>query len=249
MSIIIPKVIGHRGCAAYAPENTLEGIHTAADMGVEWVELDVKLTKDDVPIIFHDESLERTTNGSGNVADMTYEELRQFEAGSWFADSFTGIKIPTLEEALDVLLERGLGLNLEIKPCPGREVETAEVALDVLSTIWDDHSKILISSFQHPSLEAARDLANDWARGLLIGGDDMPDNWQELADYLDVKTMNIGSRLITRELVEEISDLDMATLVFTVNDPDEARRFQSYGVDSLFSDQPDVIAENLFSVH
>ena len=249
MPLKLPKIIGHRGCAAYAPENTLESIQTAADLGVKWVELDVKLTRDGVPVIFHDETLERTTNGSGNMADTLYEDLRQLEAGSWFADGFTGIKIPTLEEALDVLLERDLGLNLEIKPCPGREVETAEVALDMLSTIWDDHSNILISSFQHPSLEAARDMANDWARGLLIGGDDMPENWRELADYLDVKTMNLGSRLVTRELVEEISDLDMATLVYTVNEPDEARKFQSYGVDALFSDQPDVIAENLFSVH
>ncbi len=249
MPLKLPKIIGHRGACAYAPENTLESIHTAADIGAQWVELDVKLTRDGVPVIFHDETLERTTNGSGNMADTLYEDLRQLEAGSWFADGFTGIKIPTLEEALDVLLERGLGLNLEIKPCPGREVETAEIALDVLSTIWDDHSNILISSFQHPSLEAARDMANDWARGLLIGGDDMPENWRELADYLEVKTMNLGSRLVTRELVEEISDLDMATLVYTVNDPDEARRFQSYGVDALFSDQPDVIAEGLFSVH
>ena len=249
MPLKLPKIIGHRGCAAYAPENTLESLQTAADLGVQWVERDVKLTRDGVPVIFHDETLERTTNGSGNMADTLYEDLRQLEAGSWFADGFTGIKIPTLEEALDVLLERDLGLNLEIKPCPGREVETAEVALDMLSTIWDDHSNILISSFQHPSLEAARDMANDWARGLLIGGDDMPENWRELADYLDVKTMNLGSRLVTRELVEEISDLDMATLVYTVNEPDEARKFQSYGVDALFSDQPDVIAENLFSVH
>jgi glycerophosphoryl diester phosphodiesterase len=253
MPLKLPKIIGHRGACAYAPENTLEGIHTAADMGVEWVELDVKLTKDDVPIIFHDETLERTTNGAGNVADKTYDELRQLETGSWFADSFTGIKIPTLEEAVDVLIERGMGLNLEIKPCPGREVETAEVALDVLSSIWDDHNKLLISSFQHPSLEAARDMANDWARGLLIAptedNDGMPENWRELADYLDVKTINLAASLVERELVEEISDLDLATLVFTVNQPDEARLFQSYGVDSLFTDQPDVIAESLFSVH
>ncbi len=249
MSIKLPKIIGHRGACAYAPENTLESIHTAADLGVEWVELDVKLTKDDMPIIFHDETLERTTNGAGNVADTLYEDIRQLEAGSWFADGFAGIKIPTLEEALDVLLDRGLGLNLEIKPCPGREIETAEAALDVLSSIWDDHEKLLISSFQHPSLETARDMAGDWARGLLLGGDDMPENWQELASYLEVQTMNLGSRLVTHDLVHEIAALGMKTLVYTVNDPDEARLLQSYGVDTLFSDQPDVIKEGLFSVH
>lgn len=249
MRLNLPKVIGHRGAAAYAPENTLEGIATAADLGVEWVEFDVKLTKDSVPILFHDETLDRTTNGSGNVADVTYEDIRQLEAGSWFSDGFAGIKIPTLEEAVDVLIRHNLGLNLEIKPCPGREKETAEAALDVLSQIWDDHNRLLISSFQHVSLEAARDMAPDWARGYLIGGDQMPDNWREMADYLDATTMNIGSRLITRELCDEIMDLEMPILVYTVNQPDEARRLQQWGVDCVFSDTPDIIMENLLRVH
>lgn len=257
MTLKLPKVIGHRGAAAYAPENTLEGIHTAADMGVEWVELDVKLTKDDVPILFHDEMLERTTNGSGPIAELTYEELRQFEAGSWFGESFTGIKIPTLEEALDVLIERNLGLNLEIKPCPGREKETAEVALDILSQCWDDHTRLLISSFQHVSLEVARDMAGDWARGLLLApeknakGEDegIHPDWKDFADYLDVKTVNLGTSIATREIIEDVIDLDLHPLIFTVNDPVLARQYQGWGVDAMFSDEPDVIIENLLTVH
>ena len=249
MPLKLPKVIGHRGAAAYAPENTLEGIHTAADLGVEWVELDVKLTRDGVPILFHDDTLDRATNGSGLVAQTDYEDIRQLEAGSWFGDSFAGVQIPTLEEAVDVLIERGLGLNLEIKPCPGREKETAETALDRLSQIWDDHDRLLISSFQHVCLEVARDMANDWARGLLIGGDTLPGNWQEMADYLDVKTVNFGTKLVTRDAVEDAIDLDLHPLVYTVNDPMEARTFQSWGVDAVFSDAPDVILENLLTVH
>ena len=130
MPLKIPKVIGHRGAKAYAPENTLPSIETAADLGVEWVELDVKLTKDNVPIIFHDEGLDRTTSGTGLVAQTNYEDLRDLDAGSWFGDSFSSVRIPTLEEAVDILLKHNLGLNLEIKPCPGREKETAEIALD-----------------------------------------------------------------------------------------------------------------------
>lgn len=249
MTLKLAKVIGHRGAASYAPENTLESIHTAADIGTEWVELDVKLTKDDIPIIFHDDELDRTTNGSGLVAEATYEEIQQLEAGSWFGDSFSGIKIPTLEEAVDVLIERGLGLNLEIKPCPGREKETAEIALDYLSQIWDDHTRLLISSFQHVCLEVARDMASDWARGLLLGGEELPENWQDLCDYLDVKTVNVGTNLVTREMVEEIIDLDLHPLIYTVNDPIMARQYQSWGVEAMFSDEPDIIAENLLTVH
>lgn len=243
--LILPKVIGHRGAKAYAPENTLESIKTAASLGVEWVELDVKLTRDNVPVIFHDEELDRTTSGTGLVALTNYEDLRDLDAGSWFGDSFLQCRIPTLEEAVDVVLQNNLGLNLEIKPCPGREKETAEVALDYLSQYWDESEKLLISSFQHVSLEAAMDLAPDYARGLLIGGEEMPENWKDLADYLDVTTINLGSRLVTRQIADEVMDLELPLLVYTVNDPMEARSLQRLGVDGFFSDNPDIIIENL----
>jgi len=232
----------------YAPENTIESVRTAADMGVEWVELDVKLTKDDVPIIFHDEELERTTNGSGPVAQTLYEDIKQLETGSWFAESFAGIKIPTLEEMCEVLIDLNMGLNLEIKPCPGREKETAEVALDFLSRIWDDHDRLLISSFSHVSLEAAREIASDWHRGLLIDGE-LPENWKELADYLDCAVVNMGVDHVTREVIEDIIDHDKGILIYTVNNPQDARRLQSWGVDGVFTDVPDVIKEVLLSIH
>lgn len=252
MSINLPKVIGHRGAAAYAPENTLESIATAADLGAEWVELDVKLTRDGVPIIFHDEVLERTTNGSGAVAQTDYADIQNLEAGSWFGESFAGIKIPTLEEALEVIINNDLGLNLEIKPCPGREKETSEVALDMLTQFWDEPDKILISSFQHVSLEAAREVAQDWNRGLLLGGqspDEIPENWRELADYLDVKTMNIGSNILTRNFAMDIIDEGYPLLVYTVNQPDQARQMQQMGVDCIITDAPDIILENILTTH
>ncbi len=243
----LPKIIGHRGAAAYAPENTLEGLHTAADMGVEWVEFDVKLTKDQIPILFHDDTLERTTNGSGPVAEKTYEEIRQLEAGSWFSEGFSGIKIPTLEEALEVLVERDLGLNLEIKPCPGREKETAEAALDVLSQFWDDHERLLISSFSHVSMETAQDMAQDWARGLLLPKE-WPENWRDLAAYLDVSTVHLNGNSCTREDVRTMMELNLPILAYTINDPDRARLLQSWGVDCFFSDEPDAL-QDLFTFH
>jgi glycerophosphoryl diester phosphodiesterase len=244
-ALSLPKVIGHRGAKAYAPENTIESIETAASLGVAWVELDVKLTKDGVPIVFHDEELDRTTNGSGRVADTLYVDIKTLDAGLWFGDSFFGVKIPTLEEAVSVILKHDMGFNLEIKPCPGREKETAEVVMDQISQFWDDPKKLLISSFQYVSLEAAMDLAPDLPRGLLLGGDEMPGNWKEMADYLDVATLNIGSRLITRAVADEVMDMERPLLVYTVNDPMEARQLQKLGVDCFFSDNPDVILENL----
>jgi len=249
-SLKIPKIIGHRGAAAYAPENTLEGIHTAADMGVEWVELDVKLTRDQVPIMFHDDALDRTTNGAGNVAETDYTDLKQLEAGSWFAESFAGIKIPTLEEALEVIIDRGLGLNLEIKPCPGREIETAEVALDLLTSIWDTPNNILISSFQHPSLETALEMAPDWPRGFLMAAD-WPENWQDLVKHLECTSLNMNQKSCTREKIEDVIEFDpeLIRYVYTVNDPMRANELISWGIQSMTSDEPDIVKDGLFSVH
>ena len=248
MPLKLPKIIGHRGCAGYAPENTLEAIHTAADMGIEWVELDVKITKDEVPIIFHDETLDRTTNGSGNIAERTYEEIQELECGSWYGDSFTGIRIPTLEETIEALVDRNLGFNMEIKPCPGREKITAEIALDLLSSIWDDHDRLLISSFSHVSLEVAQDMATDWHRGLILPPE-WPENWNDLVKYLDVATVNVAADNTTREQVEDIMDMEKSILAYTVNNPDQVRILQSYGVDGFFSDVPDVLLESMFMVH
>ena len=209
--IKLPQIIGHRGAAGYAPENTLESIHTAADMGVEWVELDVKLTKDDIPVVFHDDTLDRTTNGSGPLANVTYNELQTLECGAWFADSFAGIKIPTLEEAIDTILERDLGLNLEIKPCPKRDKETAEASLDILSQYWEDTSSVLISSFSYTCLEIAQDMAPTWHRGLLLGTE-WPENWQDLSQYLNVSTINIRGDSCSQAQIEHIVSLNKLAL-------------------------------------
>ncbi len=243
-SLVIPKVIGHRGAKAYAPENTLASFHAAADMGIEWVECDVKLTKDSEAIIFHDEELDRCTGTHGLVKDFTLKEIRELDAGSWFGESFVGEKIPTLEELLNTVLERGMGVNLEIKPCPGREVETAEVMLDVATRIWpDDLPPPLISSFQHVSLETAMDMMPEWPRGYLI--DEYVKSWKEVADYVKASTVNINGNTSKPDEIEEYVDYNKPVLAYTINQPDKARQLLRLGIDSFFADNPDVIREAL----
>lgn len=248
MPIKLPSVIGHRGAAAYAPENTLESIRTAAEIGAKWVELDVKLTKDSVPIIFHDDTLERTTNGYGNVADTNYEDIKELEAGLWFSEGFTGVVIPTLEEAMEAILKADLGVNFEIKPCPGREVETSEVMLDVLASSWDDFDRLLISSFQHVSLETALDMAPDIARGFLLD-DEWPENWQELVDYLQVSTINFNGNNVNREQVEELVDTQKPIAAYTINELQRAKILRSWGVDAFFTDDPETVNDKFFRSH
>ena len=246
--LTLPKIIGHRGAKAYAPENTLVSIHTAADMGVEWVEVDVKLTRDCVPIIFHDDELNRCTNGSGLVAETDLETIKELDAGFWFGESFMNEKIPTLEEALNVIIDRSLGVNLEIKPCPGREKETAEVMLDFATRIWPDESPSpLISSFSHVSLETAMDVIDEWPRGLLL--DEYVPHWKKLAEHINASTININGNKVTQLLIDEYLDLGKPILAYTINNPAKAKELMSWGVSSVFSDCPDVIRDEIESIH
>ena len=246
--LALPKVIGHRGAKAYAPENTLASIHAAADMGIEWVEIDVKLTRDSIPVIFHDEDLVRCTGTSGLMAETDFKTVIELDAGSWFGESFINERIPTLEEALNVILDRGLGVNLEIKPCPGREVETAEAMLDIATRIWpEDAAPPLVSSFSHVSLETAFDMMPEWPRGFLM--DDHLENWRDFVEHLQTATININGNKRTRDEIEDYIELQKPILAYTINDPLKAQELMRWGVDSVFSDCPDVIREALESFH
>lgn len=246
--LIIPKIIGHRGAKAYAPENTLASFHAAADLGVEWVEFDVMLTRDFIPIVFHDETLDRTTSASGPVADMDFADIRELDAGSWFGESFMGEKIPTLEEVLDVLIDRGLHPNIEIKPTPGRELETAEAALDVATRLWPDEAPPpLISSFSHVSLETAQAMIGDWPRSLLI--DEYIEHWRDFAEHLEARTVNINGNTITLPRLEEYLAYGAPVLAYTINDPYKALDLFAAGVSGVFSDCPDVIREAVETTH
>lgn len=245
----LPRIIGHRGACGYAPENTLESIRTAAELGVEWVEFDVKLTSDGVPILFHDDTLDRTTSGFGPVKEHTLESIKSFDAGGWYADGFAGIGVPTLEEALDVILDYNLGINMEIKPCPGREIETAEAALDILSRIWDDHNRLVISSFNFACLEIAAESAPGWARGFLM--DEIPEDLFKLAHHVKATSININGNNpeMNQDFIESLIDENFAVMAYTINDPHKARQLINMGVDSIFTDVPDVIAEEIITKH
>ncbi|MFN8723245.1 MAG: glycerophosphoryl diester phosphodiesterase [Rhodospirillales bacterium] len=235
--LTIPPVIGHRGAKDFAPENTLASLREARYQGATWVEVDVKLTSDGRPILMHDDGLDRTTDGTGPVADRSLDEIRRLDAGRWFSASFAGERVPTLEECLDLVLTLGLGINLEIKPCPGRARETAETALAVAGRLWPaDRPPPLVSSFSVEALEAAMHVRPDWPRGYLTGG--LPRNWRETAERLDAATVNIDHRKETPASVRAIRETGRPVLAFTVNEGARARELIGWGVTGVFSDRP-----------
>lgn len=238
--VSLPRVMGHRGAAATAPENTLAGIRRAADCGVSWVEFDVKLTADQIPVLMHDDSLKRTTGQDLLAAEVTFEEMKGFDAGSWFGPEFAGERVPSLAETLALLLKLGMLPNIEIKPSPGEEATTVTRTLEVLERVWPaGRPAPLMSSFSRISLETLRNQAPDLPRGYLV--EELPEHWATTAKELGCVTIHHYAKVVTAVQVAETKAAGYGLAVYTVNDPEQARKLLDWGIDCLITDAPEEI--------
>ena len=240
-SLSIPRLIGHRGAKASAPENTLAAFARAREEGAAWVEFDVKLTLDGVPVVIHDETLERTTNGHGAVRETSLAGLKRLDAGSWFGPAFKGERVPTLVETLDLFARLDMGFNLEIKPCPGREAETARATIAVLDAHWPDSRPApVLSSFKAVALTTIRDLAPGYTLGYLA--EKLGRGWIDTARLLGCRTVHPGWHALAKAQVAEAKAAGFPLLVWTVNEPARARELLAWGVDALITDNPGDLA-------
>ena len=231
----LPKIVGHRGAATHAPENTLAGLRQAAAFGAAWVEFDVMLSRDGVPLLHHDKSLARTTGDPRLVTETTLAELKTLDAGTWFGARFAGERIPTFAEAIAVLAELGLGANVEIKPAPGRESETAEAVVAELQQSWPATlPPPLLSSFEDSCIEVALARAPELPRGHLYEA--IPKNWRDSVARLDCRSVHGREYLLDQEIVAQIREAGYRVVTYTVNDPARAVLLDSWGVDTIITD-------------
>ncbi len=235
----LPPVIGHRGAAGRAPENTLAGLRLAKALGCRWVEFDVRLTGDGALVLCHDPRIERTTGGSGPVSGQTLAAIRKQDAGSWFAPRFAGERVPTLEEALRLCAELGLGANIELKADRGRDYATAAAVAAALARLDGAPPPVLASSFLPASLAALRRLAAGVPRGILFRL--VPRNWAEIARLLGCAAIGADHRRLLPRRIADIRAAGYPLMAYTVNDPARARLLFEWGVTSVFSDAPDII--------
>ncbi|MBV9524167.1 MAG: glycerophosphodiester phosphodiesterase [Alphaproteobacteria bacterium] len=244
--LALPLVIGHRGAAASAPENTLASMRKAHKSGARWVEFDVRLSADGRCIVLHDDTIDRTTDGTGAAASLTFAALRRYDAGAWFGPEFAGERIPAFDELIGVLGSLGLGANVEIKPAAGREEATARAVVALLRELWPASlPPPLLSSFAPQSLKAAREAAPELRRGCLFQR--LPADWKARAEALDCATIHCGERALTQRQVEAVRDAGYPMLVYTVNDPRRAVELIGWGATAVFSDCPDRIIAALAS--
>ena len=235
-----PKTFAHRGAGKLAPENTLAALRHGASFGYGAFEFDVKLSADGKSFLLHDATLERTTSGSGRADTLTLGELVQLDAGSWHGPAFAGETLPTLASVFRYLRANGFAANVEIKPTPGREWETgAAVALDVKALAQRMAVAPLLSSFSETALEAARLVAPELPRALLL--DALPADWLKRLQRLDCLALDANHRELSAEIVAKAHASGYRVLCYTPNEPERAQQLLDWGVDSVITDAVDRI--------
>jgi glycerophosphoryl diester phosphodiesterase len=239
-----PRVIGHRGAALSAPENTLAGFCMAAALGVKCVEFDVRMTRDGRSVLLHDDTLDRTTTGHGPAAAMSFEEIRRWDAGGWFGPDFAGQKVPSLEETMEILARLEMGAVIELKPSPGAEMVTGRAVARLVAESWPKTlPPPVLSSFKPQAIEAAREAAPQLQRALLVGA--VPHDWRKRVEMLDCAMLHADQRRLDQGTVEAIKAAGLPVFAYTVNLAARAKELFSWGVDAVFSDCPGQVADGV----
>ncbi|MFO1318060.1 MAG: glycerophosphodiester phosphodiesterase [Burkholderiales bacterium] len=231
-----PRILAHRGGGSIAPENTLVALRVSASFGFAGVEIDTRLAADDIPVLIHDATVDRTTMDSGRVADLTADALHALDAGVWFGNEFAGEPVPTLEAACTLCRSLGQWMNVEIKADGAEAAETGRRAARVVARIWADASPPpLLSSFSEQALAGARDGAAHLPRALLRDAPG-PDGLDR-ARALGCAALHVRHDSVTPALVESARQAGLGLLAFTVNEPGRAITLFEWGVDAIVTDE------------
>jgi len=232
-----PVIFAHRGDSAHAPENTIPAFEQALHKGADGVELDAKLTSDGRVIVMHDPTLERTTNGSGRVADLPLAGLRGFDAGKWFDEKFSGTKIPLLEEVFEAVGKNKL-INVELTNYSTPRDGLASHVCDLIKR-HNNQGQIIFSSFFPSNLKIALRNLPEVPRGLLalpgLGG-----LWSRSFGFMfgDYQALHPHISNASKEQVQRAHRINRRIHVWTANLPEDINRLQNWGVDGIFTDDP-----------
>jgi glycerophosphoryl diester phosphodiesterase len=233
-----PLIIAHRGYSARYPENTLIAFQKALDHGAPMIELDVTLTADRRLVVIHDDSLERTTSGSGPVNRRTLEEIRQLDAGSWYHPRFANARVPELREVMQLIAGRAV-LNIEIKagafeehpPADAIELQVAEAVNQQKARNW-----VVVSSF-HPQLLTRLALANRPPALAVLTEKTLTPAGLRYARKIKAVSWHAAREILTPGDVSQLQAAGMRVFAFTVNRRQELQRLTAIGIDGVFSDE------------
>ena len=223
-----------------APENSASSLEVASSMGLEWIETDVQITLDNELVIFHDEKLDRTSNGKGFLALKKLSELKQLDIGSWFSNKYKGEKILTLIEFLDLIKKYKFSLQLEIKHMHGKEIEIVdEIVKQIKPYLNYFKGKLFVSSFSEKCLRLFSKKLPQIPLALALSF--VPKNPDMLANEVGVDILHFGDEFVDDLSLERLKVSKTEFAVATVNNKDRAEYLLSNGVQSILTDDPNLL--------
>jgi glycerophosphoryl diester phosphodiesterase len=242
-----PMVVAHRGFSGKAPENTMAAFSLALKAGVSMIELDVQLSKDNKVVVIHDPTVRRTTNGDGKVSDMTLNELKKLDAGSWFNVKYKNERIPTLEEALECIAPNAW-VNLEIKSTRViRKADTkiADAAVAVVRNMGL-LERVLFSSFNHKLMKYLKKHEPSAHTGVIfhpvVHFGRMP---SALAKPAGAEVFVCSKREATKRRIADAAKNNIVIGVYGIENRMDIERMISLGIHVLVSDYPDMLIKEL----
>lgn len=232
-------LFAHRGNSSEAPENTSAAFRLALDAGADGVEFDVQLSRDRVPVVIHDETLERTTDGTGLVTERSLAELKALDAGAWKGHAFAGERIPTLEETLVLFRDSDILVNIELKTSEILYEGLAKASARLVKAMGMAR-RVVISSFNHHSLlESARE-APEIARAPLLYAH-LVEPWRYVRAN-GFQALHVERHACTEALVRGCRAAGIPLRAYTVNAEEAFRHLAALGVDGVFTDRPRMLA-------
>lgn len=236
-------VIAHRGASAYYPENTIAAFKGALEMKADMIELDVMLSKDKVPVAFHDAALNKHTDGRGPLKNYTFDQLKKLDAGSWFGKKFAGEQIPSLKEVLD-FASGNIALNIEIKTQAVTDKLHDGVEEKCLALVEEYGMKnhVLFSSFDYRAARHLKKLDPDIPVAILYNirssGRLKP---SELIRKYRADAFNCNYHQLTKKRLRHLRDHAIPFFIYTVDDETKMRKLLRNNVDGIFTNKPDLL--------
>jgi len=236
------EVQAHRGASAIAPENTLAAFRAAAEAGAKWVELDVALSADGTLVVIHDDSVDRTSSGTGSLGELTAAQIGALDAGAWFDPRFAGERIPTLAETIAALGELGLSANVEIKQHKHhKSLDQLVHAVQTDIAKRSAQTEIMISSFDPEALNAMHALEPNLEMAMLWGRP--PEDWADQLAAIPAATIHMHFKALSIGMLEETAKRGVKVRAWTCNDPVQLISFWEAGLTGVITDNPKLFLE------
>lgn len=231
-------LFAHRGMSSLAPENTLAAFALCGQHGIRWIECDVDILADGTVVVSHDDTLDRCTDQSGHLAELTKADLGDIDAGSWFHDDFIGEPIPTFEQLITLANQHELNINVEIKSCSAGWAMTDKLIANVITALaqLDTGRELIVSSFNHLALAEFKRRRPQTSVACLFEAASLGDDWESVMQACGADYIHPEDQSLTQAMVARFKSSGYKINVYTVNDLARANQLFNWGVDGVFTD-------------